>query len=242
MMKKTNVMSWTAAAFALTGMIGCADKAVDIGDDTPAAVLGASLSDYEGTWVGYVELAEWDDGTGTVRLVLDENGNGVIEFGEADPLPAPDAESGFPPNQPVHPMAGVELPSGVVSGFSYPIEGAVVESKRIRLGSSHRELYRAWCELLEPVANPSLGTGYACLSSWSLSDGTTCTLEGSNEQVDCRFAGCLQACECDDTSCTVSGIHDDIRMDAQLEAEGDELEGSFRVPQGQYNIVMVRED
>jgi hypothetical protein len=240
--KKSNVRSWIAAAFSLTSMAGCADKAVDIGDDTEPAVLGASLSDYEGTWVGYVELGEWDDGTQTVRLVLDENGNGVIEFGEADPLPAPDPEAGFPPNLPVHPMAGVELPTGVVSGFSYPIEGALVESKRIRLGSSHRELFRAWCELLEPVANPNiLDTGYACLSSWALSDGTTCTLEGTGETVDCGFSGCLDACQCDEVSCEVSGIHEDIRMDAQLEAEGAELEGSFDVPQGRYRIVMERE-
>jgi hypothetical protein len=242
MMKKSNVKSWIAAVFSLTSMAGCADKAVDIGDDTPPGVLGASLSDYQGSWVGYVELAEWDDGTQAVRLVLDENGTGVIEFGEADPLPAPDAEATFPPNLSVQPMAGVEVPTSVISGFSYPIEGAVVESKRIRLGSSHRELFREWCELFEPVANPNLGTGYDCARTWISADGTGCAFADTGEQVDCVFSACQQACECDEASCSVSGVYEDIRMDAQLEAEGAELEGSFEVPQGRYSIVMERED
>jgi hypothetical protein len=236
------MMSRIAAALALTSLAGCADKAVDIGDDTPPAVLGASLSDYEGTWVGYAELAEWDDGTDTVRLVLDDNGNGVIEVGEAElVLPEPDPEAGFPPDLPVHPMAGVMLPD-ILPGFSYPIEGAIVESNRLRLGTTNLELFREWCELMEPVPNPNSGTGYACLTNWAHTDGTTCTLEGSGAVVDCGKAACLNVCNCDQDGCEIGGgENEDIRMDAALESEGAELEGSLDTPVGRFQVRMTRE-
>jgi hypothetical protein len=245
MMKKSNVMSWIAAALSLT-MAGCADEAVDIGDDTPPAVLGASLSDYEGTWVGYAELAEWSDGTQTVRLQLDENGDGVLEFGEADPLPAPVADEGFPPGQPSHPMLGSTPVSGVISGFSYPVSGAIVQSNRIRMGSSSHELYREWCELQTSELVPGSTDAYACLGGAGFMwDGEMCFLHGEGESetpIDCGLLACAHVCQCQEEGCSVNTDSDDIRMDAALESEGSELEGSFEVPQGRYFVRMTRED
>jgi hypothetical protein len=244
-MNMNSKLSWVAAALALAGMAsGCASKSVDIGD-SDTSVLGASLSDYQGTWVGYVELAEWDDGTQTVRLELDENGDGVLEFGEADPLPPPAADEGYPlSDAPASVLGGP--PSGVVSvvsGFSYPVSGAIVESERIRMGSSSRELYREWCELMTPVLQ-EVGTDvYSCLPNVGSSiDENGCYL-GNDEQtpIDCGLFACQHVCECQESGCSINTDVDNIRMDAELEAEGEELEGSFEVPQGRYSIRMTRE-
>lgn len=240
---KMNNKAWIGAALALTGLTaGCGAKSVDIGDDTPPAVLGASLSDYQGTWVGYAELAEWSDGTDTVRLVLDANGNGVIEIGEADPLPPPVADEGYPPGQPSQPMLGVEPVNGLVSGFSYPVSGAQVESKRIRMSSSSGELFRDWCGLQEPVLTDNASPAYYnCLGSSGFSTGDTCTIGLDNEPIDCGLLACLFECTCDETSCEPARSSDDVRLDAALESEGEELEGSLDTPNGRFQVRMVRQ-
>jgi hypothetical protein len=242
-MKMNGKLSWVGAALALASIgSGCGTKAVDIGDDEPPAVLGASLSDYEGTWVGYAELANWSDNTDTVKLILDENGNGVIEFGEAEPLPAPVAGESYPLGV-GDPMLDFEPVWGVLSGFSYPIEGAVVESKRIRMSSASNALYSDWCGLIAPVEDPSVPGTYTCIGYTGYAAGPEGCFSGPNsdQPVDCDILACIRLCTCDEASCDVTP-GEDIRLDAALEMEGEELEGSFDVPQGRYFVRMTRED
>jgi len=245
-MKMNGKLSWVGVALALAGITsGCGAKSVDIGDNEPPAVLGASLSDYEGTWVGYAELATWNDGTDTVRLILDENGNGVIEFGEAGPLPAPVAGESYPPGDgEANPMLGFFDPTwGVISGFSYPIEGAVVESERIRMGSATNVLYSDWCGLIEPLEVGEEPGTYNCIGTLGYSsDPNGCVASPSGLPLDCDTLACVQLCTCDETSCGVAVGGHDIRLDAELEMEGEELEGSFEVPQGRYFVRMTREE
>jgi len=242
-MKMKSKLSWVAASLALTGMAsGCGEESVDIGDDD-TAVLGASLSDYEGTWVGYAELAEWDDGTQTVRLVLDENGDGVLEFGEAEPLDPPVADEGYPRDRENRFGAGGPVPRDVLSGFSYPVSGAIVESKRIRMGSSSQELYREWCSLMTPHLFQADSDVYSCLPNVGFGSGEDgCHLGVADPMpIDCGLLSCMDVCECQESGCSVNTDEPDIRMDAALESNGKDLEGSFEVPQGSYFIRMTRE-
>lgn len=237
--------SWVGAALVLAGLgSGCGAEVVDIGDNEPPAVLGASLSDYEGTWVGYAELAAWSDGSDTVRLILDENGNGVIELGEAEPLPTPVAGESYPPGVgEENPMLGFLEPVwGVLSGFSYPIEGAVVESKRIRMESATMALYEDWCGLIEPVEVVGEPSTYNCVgfTGYGSSEDGCFTGPQSDQPVDCDILACIQVCTCDEASCGASPGAD-IRLDAALEMDGEELEGSFEVPQGRYFVRMTRQ-
>lgn len=247
-MRNKEALSRIAAALALTAMAsGCGSKTVDIGDDREPAVLGASLSDYEGSWTGYAELAEWSDGTDTVRLILDDNGNGVLEVGDADELPPPVADEGYPPgplDSDARPMLGFEPVNGVISGFSYPIANAVVESKRIRLSSSSGELFSEWCALQTPsIAVGTFPETYTCLGSsgYSVSEEGCFIGPQSDIPVNCGQLACISECTCDADACTSARSNDDIRLDAALDNDGEELEGSLDTPQGRFQVRMTRE-
>ena len=237
-----------AAALCTGGALGCAGKSVDIGDDQPAQALGQSLSDYAGQWVGYAEAQEWDDGTDSVRITLDSDGNGTLEVGEAAALPPPVLNEPYPPGSQGGPL---NLPiSGIVSGFSYTIEGARVESKRIKFGLASGELYDEWCGLYEPQLNtpdpgnagePFYSCSIAAASGWS-SDGTTCWV-GSDpaQEIPCAGLDCIHTCGCTETECTsLNAEAEDVELDAVLENEGAELEGTLVIPGSRVVVRMTR--
>jgi hypothetical protein len=224
----------TGSLIALLGAsTGCGsdgDK-VDLGDDK-VAKTGEKLSDYAGDWKGYAEAFHFDDGTDAVAIKLDRQGNGVIEVGEADPLPPPTADEIYPP------MAGtskghpdpfeVELViQHLISGYSYPISGAKVESKRIQFQSSTAEVLRDWCELQTPVLDEANTEEEQFMCSPNLSTGfgpDGCSL--GDMTVPCAKLACKNVCACTKSSCEPSG-GDDVEFDAALESDGEELVGTL---------------
>jgi len=225
--------SSSALSLVLTvGGCGSSDP-VDIGDDDPVA-LGATLSDYAGSWEGYAEAHDFNDGSDAVRLQLDVDGNGVLEVGESAPLPPPDPERGYPPDARFSPMhAGTDA---LVSGFSYPIADAIVESRRIRAATASNELFREWCALMPPILDETHVEDpvYACIpnTGWSSIDDT-CELIPEGEPpipVDCaKLELCPRHCQCTADACGIAEDADDIRIDAALEAGGNGLEGTLRI-------------
>jgi hypothetical protein len=167
-----------------------------------------------------------------VRLQLDADGNGVLEVGESAPLPPPDPERGYPLDPrfgPMHPET-----AALVSGFSYPITDAIVESRRIRAATASNELFREWCALMAPVLSLVEEPIYACVPNIpSLSNGDICELTPPGEPsflIDCRkFELCPHYCRCTADACGIAEDADDIRIDAALQAGGDELEGTPRI-------------
>ena len=233
-----------ASLILATITVGCASTSkVDIGagHEPASGVLGESLTDYAGVWDGYAEAFSWNDGTDHVRITLDESGNGTIEVGEVEPFPAPDPAHGYPPgdDDPNTKLALAGTPA-LVSGFAYPVEGAMVKSSRIRFGAVTRSLYQEWCE-----AQPSyLDTGawptrYGCTTglSWSEPEGGPPVCLASNggdfsdpdmaQVVDCgQAATCIAFCECTETSCGINPTEDTL-VDAALDDEGETLEGTL---------------
>ena len=245
-MRFNDTKTFIITALALAAMSsGCGSETVDIGDDHDPALLGASLSDYRGTWVGHAELAEWDDGTTDVRLELDEQGNGVLEVGLGEELEPPVADDAYPRDFDY--MATYATIVGPITGFSYPIAGAVVESKRIRLSSNSGELYREYCDLQTPMFAGG-STGYNCTGFESYSGGGP-ACESPLGTTDCDALMCMHVCVCDEEHCHAARFDEpnDIRLDAQLESEGEELVGSFEIPpqtfdeRRSFQIVMTRE-
>ena len=114
-------------------VFGCSSKSdVDIGDDRSAS-LGASQSDYAGTWEGYAEAYTFLDDTDRVRLTLDSTGNGTLELGNDRPgLPAPDPDSA-PPGWQL--MGNSSVDPGLLIGYPFTVTGATIESTRIKLTS-----------------------------------------------------------------------------------------------------------
>ena len=236
----------TTVTLVLAAMLGaCDDDPVDLGHDGPVGQLGSSLTDYAGTWEGYVEAYEWRDGTDAVRLSLDAAGDGTLEVGDSAPLPPPDADHGYPPtNEEVGPLSGA--PQGLFPGFSYPIEGAVLEGHRIRLSLWSREIFRDWCELLPPVldTNHTEEVLYRCLPNVGFSGGEDgCFLGPDETPIDCAKLACVDTCFCDETSCRVAegSGETDVELDAALASGGEELVGTLLLDD-RITVRMTRSD
>jgi hypothetical protein len=220
----------------------CAADPVDLGEDR---VVGSALSDYAGTWDGYAEAFEFSDGTDAVHLVLGQDGKGELWLGEAEPLPAPDADRAYPPGAP-GPGKSESVPYGAVAGFGYPIDDGEVEDNRLRMHSSSGELYREWCDMMTPhLVTNATPTYYACLpfSGFGFTEDGKCT-NGPNleEVIECGLADCLTQCACSEDDCAVSPnrLSADMRVDATLEGDGDKFVGTLLLGSERINVRLTR--
>ena len=217
--------------------IGCAKtEKLDVGDgQEKVAATGASLEDYAGKWDGYAEAYMFSDGSDRIRLKLDAQGAGTLEVGDSPALPEPDPDKGYPPSDGsnVEGKPFLPTPQDAYPGFGYPVSGAKVESKRIRIGTSTQEVYREWCEMQEPHLDVgAFPTRYSCANGLSSSgDPATCMTtapDGTSVPIDCgKGANCSTVCQCTETKCGITeGI--DTNLDAALGGDsGDELTGTL---------------
>jgi hypothetical protein len=237
MTRKHHVSTTLTLALALAG---CgADGAQNIGD---VAVLGANLSDYAGTWEGYAEAFQFADGADRVRVQLDENGIGVIEVGDSAALPEPDSTKGYPASGT---FPGFEnwgpfshtFQNTLAPGFSYPIEAGLVEENRIRFETRSNELYRDWCEGMEPVLDTTNsgqngnGDVYGCLpneATATMFTGEEQTCDLGSQVIDCGLLSCQLVCGCDADSCSVFEYAEpDVKFDGALSDMGEALTGTL---------------
>jgi hypothetical protein len=213
----------------------CGNEPVDIGDDA----VGSELSDYAARWDGYAEAYRFDSDSDAIRVRLDENGNGVFQVGTAAPLAPPtDPTVGYPP---AYADKAEQAPGGLYSGFSYTIEGAVVENSRLRLSVNPNEVFTTWCDLQTPVRDDFNSTPeeeyYNCIPNAAIGDdeeGCWIQPEGSGvERIDCqrlricRYDG---VCECTADGCRAKPVPASaysVNLDARLESNGDVLEGTL---------------
>lgn len=223
-------------------MVGCASSdRVDIGDDRTVA-LGAQLSDYQGSWSGYAEAYKFNDGQDSVRLELDATGSGVLEVGDAAPLPKTDSNHA-PPGAGATDQKG--LPDGafdqLISGFSYPVYDAQVETQRIRLSARTSDRYRDWCQgqtsQLEVGATPE---SYNCLGGgFSLADDMCMAMDGSN--IDCGKTLCITACACTKDGCDVAAQTQDVMFDGALQGDdGASLVGTLVIANERITVRLER--
>ena len=226
----------------------CSSDPVDIGDDR-VVKTGEKLSDYAAVWEGYAEAYTFWAESDRIRITLDENGEGTLEVGEAPPIPpATNPDVGYPEEDLGHPSAGATGPSiELRSGFSYTILGATVEARRLRLGISLLELYTDWCEMQTPYFDEESST-YHCLpvSSGGF-DGSRCYLDdpetGDPIYADCAKIGMCstgRVCSCTAEGCTALSEPPRVRLDAALERDGAELEGTLTVG-GNVTVRMTRQ-
>jgi len=216
----------------------CSDgNPVDIGHDQ------AQLVDYAASWDGYAEAFTFPNGTSDrVRVVLDANGVGTIEVGNAplDPVPT-DPNVG---------LAGV--PGRFHDGFRYPIHAATVEAGRIRFEIDPGERFAAWCAIQTPYPFPENPEINICVSIPA--DKTYNTLDGcalweivevhpngtrtiaNPTAVDCaRYEPCIsQVCKCTASSCAYDPAQPRpdgyrVRVDGALDDNGETLEGTLAI-------------
>lgn len=207
--------------------LGCgADPDVHLGSSDPPAVLGASLTDYQGEWQGYAEAFHWADTTDLVRLKLDGQGNGVLEVGSPDATapnlaPPPSTTPDWKPE-----------PSALNPGFSYPVAGATVTSRRIRIATSTQIAWSDWCTTFPPIADVQSPGNFRCAPNlgymWEAGDPAGCRLlDADRTPIDCAQVYCPEVCACTETSCDARTENQDVQIDAALTTDGEELSGTL---------------
>src|SRR5690349_6206235 len=240
-MKKLNPMfAASAAALSLIGLAqGCADRAIDIGDDTPPRVIGASLSDYEGVWEGYTEAFSFEDASDKIRIMLDGSGNGVLEVGDSGELPPPVAGENYPPSE--DDWGGPSrYSSTLVPGFSYPLFDASLttenDQSRIQLKTQRSKLFEEWCSLFTPVLDETNSNVNGNGEVWSCVRTARFTADGLGNSfyadaprtpVSCNPFDCMFACRCTEASCGLAEEVHELVLGGKLEEGGEVLEGTL---------------
>ena len=98
-------------------------------------------------------------------------------------------------------------------GFGYPVSGAKVELKRIRIGTSTQEVYREWCDMQQPYLQAgAFPTSYGCVNGFSSTGNPPMCMttgpDGMAEPVDCgKAATCSTKCQCTETKCGINARH-----------------------------------
>jgi len=235
--------------------VACSQDPVDLGNDTPART-GETLGDYAASWDGYLEAFEFASGSDRVRIMLDENGDGYVEFGDMPLYPPPtNPDVGYPEGYD-YPL--MDLPRGPVEGFRFTVRGATVEMRRIQLGVESGELYKAWCEIQTPVLDEYNSTPeeqfYGCLPNtgggggddgcfiYDPADPSASIAVDCGKLTLCSFSG---ACTCAADGCTTplpeTLESSDVRLDAALEEGGEELAGTLLLGGNRVNVRMIRQ-
>ena len=179
-----------------------------------------------------------------MRLTLDENGNGVIRFGEEELFPAAVDPNGFyPPTfAAVDPLGNIGGSlSGLRSGFNYAVIATQAGDKRLQLQAKRGQIMESWCALQTPEPVPGFFCGDRTLAY--ANEGLTCvTSDGSGTVIDCDVAQQCGACVCDDSSCEArkDDEHNEFILDAALTRGGNTLEGTFESFDGSFTLRMTR--
>lgn len=231
--RKSMTLGFVLSAVACSG-----EGAVDLGEHNPAR-SGEKLEDYAAVWVGYAEAFQFEDGSDKIRLALDEEGQGVLEVGDA----APPVTSN-PDDAPGNGTAEQILAESLLAGFEYSVRLANVESARLRAKVLPEEAYRAWCELQAPLLDETSSTPeaprYSCNENQGfLQQDENCfvTDPGTGQftvPIDCgKLFACQWVCVCTEHGCSVPEPTDpsgySAELDAALAEEGNELVGTLRL-------------
>lgn len=239
--QKSKVALLLACSVMGSLMIGCSSSGnANIGDGE-LTVDRSALSSYAAEWTGYIEAYTFMSGSDRVRVTLDEQGNGWLQVGAGDVLPPPtDPNIGWPPVLTnLDPGTRSLDPDKPLDGIRYPIQGARVESERIRFTIDPFDAFTTWCEMQTPLLHANeVPAGYGCTSAavLGLAQGTNqCTTGNDNDGnpiiVDCAKAALcfISVCACDQTACT-SGTGQTVSLDAALDDDGGSLVGSILMP------------
>jgi hypothetical protein len=222
----------------------------------PACPSGTA-SPLLGTWVGYVENRKFSSGSDVIHLTIrsaDESTLcGSMTFGDTTPLPPPNPDIGYPPNQDLSQSIPDFLP---IEGYVHTLFNGLVSGKRVRFQTLGLEPWKAWCGLQKSYVTDPWNSTYSCLEGWGWQDwtpdggATNCWVQDPNTNqsrpVDCgKMYDChnWMVCACNQSGCTADTVHP-IDFDAQFEP--GQARGSIVLytQNGQqvYNVYLTRTD
>jgi hypothetical protein len=202
-------------------VVGCSSGNANIGDGMPTASLGANLSDYKGSWDGYVEAATFVGGSDRLRIEFDENGVGTFRVGDSPEVgPPTDPEAAYPPG-------ADDIEAEPRPEFRYAVN-ATVNTRRLQFQANTSAPYAAYCAILTPVYD-SINLDYACVRQ------NMAGLPPVGWRGNCRGL-----CPCTETACTLESLPNDIEFDGALESDGS-LSGTIAINQAErYTVRMTR--
>jgi hypothetical protein len=242
-MKKT--MGTAAAMFmvASSALCACSGSDKSLGTDDPVGTT-MSLEDFAASWDGYIEAYDMPTGSDRVHIVLDEQGQGTVKFGDGDALPPPtDPDTAYPP-------AGVTANNaGVNERIAYPVYEPQLDDTRLRLKIDVLYPYKDWCELQTPIYD-EVSDVYRCIPSvpaTSIPD-QGCYLSpggdpnsGERVPIDCaKIDLCIGPCMCTQSSCAITEPNP-IKIDGALTDNGDTFEGTILLLGSPYTIRLTRQ-
>jgi hypothetical protein len=255
-------MAMKAASCLCVGTLALTMAACGQGSPGDGQTAGYTLVDYVARWDGYAEAFTFRDGSDRVRLVLNANGQGTLQVGDAPLAPAVTDPSLGPPG--VWDIEQSYQYAWLNTGFLYPLYEPNVDAKRIRLGADYHDAWRDWCAMQTPVYSQHLGD-YSCAPDLTTEDDTSCfytdAATGALVQIDClRAAFCemVSPCTCGTRptpmvcACTASGCEAPrttaigaffVKIDAALEDDGASLVGTLAIDdvEQRYTIRLTRQ-
>jgi hypothetical protein len=218
--------------------LGCAsEEPVDLGDDN-SVKTGEELSDFAAQWDGYVEAFSFTSGSERIQLLLDEEGQGSVIFGEGTPPEPPtDPNVGWPDSDSSsqHRFGDALYLRQIAEGFAFTVTGAEVTDKRLRFTYNQAEPYAAWCQLQTPQATGADDSEYRCRPNYGYQmstdeeGNTACLLKVPDSDPvprDCSWLSlCVSfACACDADGCFASD--QSFVFDGALDDEGNAFVGT----------------
>jgi hypothetical protein len=250
------------SSYVFMGTLALATAGCGGGSTGNGGTTGYSLVDYVARWDGYAEAFTFRDGSDRVRLVLNANGEGTLQVGDAPLASAATDPTLGPPG--VWDVPHSYAYAYLNPGFLYPVYQPNVEAKRIRLGADYHDAWRDWCAMQTPVYSEQLGD-YSCAPDLTIGDDTGCfytdAATGALVQIDClRAAFCetVSPCTCGTRptpmlcACTANGCEAPrttatgayfVKIDAALEDDGASLVGTLAIDdvEQRYTIRLTRQ-
>jgi len=244
-MHKTMASAAVMFILASGALCACSDSGEkSLGTDNPADTT-LSLEDFAATWEGYIEAYSPPYGSDRIRIVLDEEGQGTVQFGDGDVLPPPTDENvGYPPAD-VRERAGE-----VFERIAYPVYESQLEDTRLRLKIDALYPFKDWCALQTPILD-EVNDVYRCVPSVPLTNpndpeqGCYYSPGGDPESgervpIDCaKIDLCIGMCMCTQSGCAITEPNP-MKIDGALSDDGNTLEGTI-VLLSNYTIRLTRQ-
>jgi len=259
-MSKLNPITLSSVVCLVSILSACSSDPASIGEKQPQYTK-SELAAYAATWDGYAEAYEFEDGSDRVRLMLDEQGNGTLRFGNRDLIgPATSPTEYYPPQTSADQWGVVPLWK-FWSGYEYAARDTHVESERIRLNASVAELFASYCALQTPYPHAQSQSGYRCLPYYHLDVNVanhtttpgacivpaTTTNSGWTQgdpvvEINCeQMMMCNRGCTCTATACSAETSYPGLSMDAALDDSQVNLVGTLLIGEQRITIRLQRQ-
>jgi hypothetical protein len=242
-MQKMTGSASVLLVMASVGLVACSSDTKSLGTDDPADTT-LSLEDFAASWDGYIEAYELPSTSDRVRIVLDEQGEGTVLFGDGEALAPPtDPDAAYPPQAANDEYMDRSVDS-VYEQIAYPVHEGRLEDSRLRLEIHLYDAISDWCALQTPVYDEINDMYHPVPNTGGGMDETGCYYLGPNGEhvsISCAKVSLSNVCACTETACSINEGGPAVKLDGMLQDDGATLEGSIVFNSTPYTIRLARQ-